>query len=521
MNLDPSLLEPLLAILFGALAGGLTNAVAIWMLFHPYRPWGLGPLKIQGAIPKNRSRLARTVGRTVGQRLLTPDDLRQQLGAPEIRRAFDQAVKSFVRKQLDVERGPLRRELPPALVAELEEILAQLAAVMATRLADFAATPEFRDNLTRLVDLAASHLADRPVAELLTEARRTAIREKAARLLENAASSPEVERLFEDWLERQLERYLSDPVPLLERLPPAAVAAVEEAVADYLPSVLDRLTRALANPEARQRTQRALHELFQRFARDLLLHERLVARLLVTEKTIARLLDAFEREGAEQLVRLLDEPAMRSELALSINQALVAFLRRPVREIVARFNPEHARAVARRAAVYIAQIFKHPETRNYLVTRLDEVLAKTEERTLGELLNRIPADRLAELASEAVSAAPVRGWLESGAKATFRALLERPVGRITTLLPPERLERTAAALSDTLWEWTQRQVPDIVQQIDLESTVERKVMSFSLERIEELVRQTTQRELDLIVRLGYVLGAIVGTVAYLVSRLVA
>ena len=35
-----------------------------------------------------------------------------------------------------------------------------------------------------------------------------------------------------------------------------------------------------------------------------------------------------------------------------------------------------------------------------------------------------------------------------------------------------------------------------------------------------IVRATTQRELDLIVRLGYLLGAIVGTAAYAVSLLV-
>jgi uncharacterized membrane protein YheB (UPF0754 family) len=511
----------LLTILFGALAGGLTNAVAIWMLFHPYRPWGLGPLKIQGAIPKNRSRLARTVGRTVGQRLLTPQDLKNRLAAPQIRKAFDQAVKNFVRSQLDVERGPLRAELPPALVAELEGILATLAASTAARLADFAATPEFRDTLSRLLDRAASDLSDRPMGELLTAAHRTAIRDKAAQLLESATSSPEMERALQDWLELQLERLSRDPAPLLERLPPALVAALEEAVADYLPSLLDRLARILANPEARQRTQHALHELFQRFARDLLLHQRLVARLLITEKTISHLLDTFEREGAEQLARLLEEPAMRAELARSINQALVAFLHRPLGEIITHLGPGRARAAARTAAAYLAQMLKHPETRSYLVSRLDEALAKTEERTLGELLNRIPATPLAELASQVVSAAPLRNWLESGAKAALQALLDRPVGKLSAIVPPERWEGTAAALGEVLWDWTQKQLPDMVQRIDLESMVEGKVMSFSLERLEELVRQTTQKELDLIVRLGYLLGAIVGTAAYLVSRLVS
>ena len=46
-----------LYILFGALTGGLTNTIAIWMLFHPYEPprllgkWRL--MFFQAAVPMN------------------------------------------------------------------------------------------------------------------------------------------------------------------------------------------------------------------------------------------------------------------------------------------------------------------------------------------------------------------------------------------------------------------------------------------------------------------------------------
>ena len=72
---QPLWVEALTTIGFGALAGGITNAVAVWMLFHPYERRGWGPFAIQGAIPKNRARLAKAIGKTVGQRLLSQDDL--------------------------------------------------------------------------------------------------------------------------------------------------------------------------------------------------------------------------------------------------------------------------------------------------------------------------------------------------------------------------------------------------------------------------------------------------------------
>jgi uncharacterized membrane protein YheB (UPF0754 family) len=49
--------------------------------------------------------------------------------------------------------------------------------------------------------------------------------------------------------------------------------------------------------------------------------------------------------------------------------------------------------------------------------------------------------------------------------------------------------------------------------------VEQKVRGFSTQRMEEIVRNVTQKELDLIVKLGYWLGGVVGVVAFLINLL--
>jgi uncharacterized membrane protein YheB (UPF0754 family) len=49
--------------------------------------------------------------------------------------------------------------------------------------------------------------------------------------------------------------------------------------------------------------------------------------------------------------------------------------------------------------------------------------------------------------------------------------------------------------------------------------VEQKVQGFSTARMEEIVRTVTQRELDLIVRLGYWLGGLVGLIAFGLNQL--
>jgi uncharacterized membrane protein YheB (UPF0754 family) len=514
-------LEALITIAFGALAGGITNAVAIWMLFHPYQPRGVGRLMIQGAIPKNRSRLAKTVGRTVGQRLLAPEDLARQLAAPEVRLAFDRAVRAFVEAVLEDERRSLRDELPPGVLAEIEQAFGGLAPTLAQRFATLAGTEEFQAGLRHALERATRELADRPVSEVLTVERRAALRQRVEQWVGAAAASAELESTLCGWFARQLERLQEDHTPLLDRLPASLVGTVERAIASYLPVALDRLAALLANPDARHRIQRALHDLFQRFAQDLLLHERIVARLVVTERTIARLLDTFEREGVDHLTHLLDEPAMRTEVARSINDAVVNFLQRPLAEHLANLGPERRDRIAETAANYAARALRDPATRAFAIDRLDAALAAAEHRTLGDVLRHIPPDRAAIWLARAAGTPEVRAWLEEGVSAALAGLLDRPIGRPSAWLPEGASERIATQLSAALWDWIQRQVPLVVAQLDVEAMVEQKVLGFSMERLEQLVRQTTQRELDLIVWLGYVLGAVVGAAAWGVQVLIA
>jgi uncharacterized membrane protein YheB (UPF0754 family) len=516
---DAPWLQALVTIAFGALAGGITNAIAIWMLFHPHDARGPGRFTIQGAIPKNRGRLAKTIGRTVGERLLTPADLADQLSSPGVREAFDTTVRQMVRDLLETDRGPLRAELPTAVVQELETLLAGLGPGLADRLAEFAATERFRDAVQGFLARSAVAFADRPVSEVLTEARRAVLRERVESWVAQSVASDDLEHALRDWLDRHLVRLAGDPTPLIERLPPGLVAAVERAISGYMPVALDRLGGVLRDPVARARIERTLHALFQRFVRDLALHERIVARLVVTDRTITRLLDNLGREGSEQIGDLLDEPAVREQVADHLADAVLSFLRKPLSEHAVALGPERIEGLRDAAARAILASLRDAGTRAYAIERLDRALTAAERRTWGELLEKLPPDRAATWLSDALRSSQTREWIAEGWTAATTALLDRPIGRPAGLLGEGTADRLADRLTPALWGWIERQVPVLVARLDIQGMVEQKVLGFSLTRIEEIVRATTQRELDLIVRLGFVLGGLVGLSAFGVQLL--
>ena len=127
-------------------------------------------------------------------------------------------------------------------------------------------------------------------------------------------------------------------------------------------------------------------------------------------------------------------------------------------------------------------------------------------------MKRVPQERLSGwLLTAARSEAAGKAYRE-GAHRLVSTLLDRPIGTPSLWLPERAPERIEGALGDPVWEWLQTQVPDVVQRIDVARRVEEKVLDFPTPRMEELVRKVTDRELKLIVRLGYVLGAFIGIV---------
>jgi uncharacterized membrane protein YheB (UPF0754 family) len=306
----------LVNVVSGTLAGGITNTIAVWMLFNPKQK----RFGIQGAIPKNQARLARSLGKTVGERLVTPGDLQEELGRPELRGAFEHK-----------------------LVEVIDEIL----------------------------------------------------------------------------VSRE---------PLIDKVPPQVVSAMEGAMGSYLPVAMGKLGSFLGQPTTRIKLRSALHGLFNRFVEDLKFHERVLAKLMMSERKMEAALDAIETDGVEQLVVLLDEPVIREEITKTIHDALLAYLQKPISEII------------------------------------------------GDVARTAQSD-------------------------------------------PEAARKLAHSTAPLIWDWIHAQLPSLVQRLDVQSMVERKVLAFSVDRVEELLRTVIDKELKLIIVSGYVLGALVGAATYFLPRL--
>ena len=299
-----------LDVFLGSVSGGVTSWVAVVMIFRPYER----TLGLHGAVPKNKARLAKTIGKTVGERLLTPADIVDELQRSGLREAIETKLTAVAIDALERDRGPLRELLPAAVVAEIERMIADAGPDAAAAYERYVASEAFEDQVRAFVARSRRDgTADEASTELTTE-RRTGIAEKAA------------------------------------------------------------------------------------------------------------------------------------GLAAGI---------------------------------------------------IDDVIVKWALRAAR-------SERARVMAVEAVRDAGI-------------ALLDRPLGRLGRWLPDDASRRLVATAAPAVWEQIIEKLPALLETVDIPGMVERKVLGFSTQRVEEIVRGVTQRELNLIVQLGYVLGGAIGAAQFAVE----
>ena len=512
--MNDGLILSVLTVVFGAMAGGLTNSIAIWWLFHPYDTPRLGKRDfklLQGAIPKNQARLAAAIGRTVGTRLLTPEDLSKTFSDETVRDAFDEHLSGFLDAILNTERGSLRDLIPERMHDQTEQIIQEVVDFGLVRLHEYLDSDRFAETLVERADEIVKAIADEPVAGILTPARESAISEAVEDWIAGAVESEDFGTAIDDYLSRASQRLLEPRRTFEEVLPLGLVGAVEKGIAAYLPIAIRRLGSTLEDDQARTKFEHFIHELLHQFLGDLKFHQRVVAKLIITESSVDKVLDTIEAEGADRLAEILQDETIQDAMAQGINDAIVDFLRKPVASVLGGQDDPSVVDARQTLTGWFVGIAQDPASRAFLVEKLEGALDGMGARTWGEVFEKLPPERLADWLVGAARSEAAETLYREVATRLATSLPDRPIGTPSNWLPAESARKLEEAMGDPVWEWLQTQVPAVIEQIDIAGRVEQKVLDFPPAKMEELVRKVTHKELRLIVQMGYVLGGIIGT----------
>lgn len=521
----PFLAPPLL----GAMIGYVTNYIAIRMLFRPLRAWRLFGVRVPltpGIIPSKREELARRIGDMVGSHLVTPEEVARALQRPGFQAELRQAVAGKLGDLLDRELGPVAELVPEKLRGRFRELTETLRWKAVRALFDYLESSAFKARLTDWLQQKTDEILAREPAGMLGSLQRAAVerhlRRKAVAWLQSGKVGRQAGRLADE----QLQKLLESRQPLRNFIPRELIEGVEGWIEQELPPLLERLLALLQDPETRKRLAERIQQAIGEFAGSLGVMGNLVAGFL-TPETIARHLPGLLERAGEELERCLAEEQTRRKVAAAVRERFDLLLEKSPAELLANVPYGRMARVRRFIRARVVVTLRGAAAAKALENLIDRLLDPLRQRTLGELLTGLlppgglPRARqaLSDRLLAAISSPAARAAIDRELAALAENwLFTRPLGRLSARLSSEVRLEIEEGLHAQLVQLLCREVPPLVDSLDIRRMVEGKINSLDILAVENLLLGIMQEQFKYINLFGALLGGLIGAMNLLLMR---
>ncbi len=515
----PWLMPPLL----GALIGYVTNYIAIRMLFRPLHPWRLFGLRLPltpGIIPAKRGELAQRMGQMVGSHLLTADDVRQALEKPAFNRELKGAVNDKLKSFLDRELGPLETLVPDNYQRRFRELVTTMRAKAVMAVTGYLDSDAFETQLRNFIREKGDALLARDLESFLTPARYQEVQSHLDTRLTTILHAPETASNVERFVDERLERLLQSDRSLRDLLPGDLVEVLLQQVEREVPPLLERFGGLLYDPDFRQRLVERARQGIDAFLDSLGGLAGLLSGFVNLDQIYNRIPEFLDKAG-EEISHWLREDKTQQQVAVMLRERLEGILDKPLSRFLEKAPYEKVAGARRFLSERSVEAIQSRRTAEVLLGFAEKGLQRIKDRSFRSLLDQnLPAegvnrmqdelgDQLLKLArsSEAATAidAVIKDKLEDW-------LFQCPLGRLSERLPTDVLEELEEGLYRQVGEVLQKEVPPLIETLNISRMVEEKVNQLDILQVEDLLMGIMKEQFKYINLFGAVLGFLIGLI---------
>jgi uncharacterized membrane protein YheB (UPF0754 family) len=515
----PYLAPPLL----GALIGYVTNYIAIRMLFRPLRPWHLCGVRLPltpGIIPAKREELAARIGEMVGSHLVTSDEVAGALERPGFQQEMRQAVCARLGDFLDRELDAPASLVPDKLRGRFREMVEGLQWKAVREVFAYLESPAFEERLQAFLQRKGDELLARDPAGLLSLARRADLERQLRSRVSGWLRSANMARAIARLADEQLDELLASERPLRELLPRELSESAQIWIEGQLPPLLERLVALLQEPEVRERLVVRAQQAVEGFLESLGGLSGLLSGFLGPDKIAQYLPGLLDRAG-EEIGRCLAEEGARRRVATLVVERLDGLLERSPADLLAGVPYGRMARLRRFVRARVTLLVRGDNAGRAIDALLSALLDRLRTRSCGELLEEMLPEGGVTRARAALAAKLLDLLRSPAARETVSSelaalaekwLFERPLGRLSARLTSEVRCELEDGLHAQLMQLLVREVPPLVDSLDVRRMVEDKVNSLDILKVEGLLLGIMQEQFKYINLFGALLGALIGLV---------
>ena len=513
----PYILPPLL----GALIGYVTNYIAIRMLFRPLHPWRIAGIRVPltpGIIPSQRHELARKMGEMVGSHLLTSNDVATALEKPLFRQKLQLAVSEKLDHFMGQSLGPAISLLPQRFHNRFYDLLDVLRWKFIKSIRTYIAAPTFEKKLNQFCLSQLNQFLHNDLACFLTPERYQQGREHVEQRLQQWLKSDSVAQNVASFIDTQSEQLIRSNKSLKQLLPEDLQNVLLAQLEQEIPQLLNHFSTTLDDPQMRKTMEEKVRQGIDGFIESIEGLSAIIAAFFDMEKVYTRLPEFMDKASDELRVWLRSEK-VHHDVASALRERLEHWLDQPISSYLEQMPYEKVAGMKRFLREHGVNFVQSDTTRQHMIEWLERGVDGIKDRPFAELLAQIGTDESAEIIAQQISTTLLQLAQSESLQQSFDRELqlkinywiaERPLGELATRLPSDARDELHHGLFEQLIILLKKEIPPLVDTLDIRLIVEEKVNSLDILQVEDLLMGIMKEQFKYINLFGALLGMLIG-----------
>jgi uncharacterized membrane protein YheB (UPF0754 family) len=466
-------------------------------------------------IPRHRERLAQSIGKAVGNELVSQETVFNALFETDF---FQRKVEGFVTAYTDELLSTVYPSFIDALPAGARAPVLDTIFLLQYRLAEYITallkSAETAAAIERFVgqqvdELLARRLADTVSEEAFDQVLRF-IEERFQRLVSEAGFATKVR----DFVSGRLDDLARSDTTLAEMFTPDTVAFIK----DRINRQVSPIVHELADIATSQGTRKQIGTLIKREVDEYYEHLSLFKKIFISRERIHREVDDLVNKTLpKRIEEYLRGEAFEQQAQTFLGSTIENVLARPLNGMIGQIEPERLELIKTQVADRILELVQSPRLTISVSAYATDALSGLRPKTLHALLlqlNPDSAERVKSFLTKSllsfVSRDDTARTINSILTAQVERLLIAPIGKLGDHLSEHSVKRATDTLVERVTAAARQRLPAAIAEFDVGGLVRQKVSEYPVEKLESLILSVAQHHLKTIELFGAVIGFFIG-----------
>lgn len=483
----------IIPIIVGAIIGYFTNWLAIKMLFRPHNEIRILGFRLPftpGLIPKERYRMSKSIGKTVGEHLLTPEKIREVLSSKEAKLGFKNWIKTKIKnlqknsntgynvlKELNINDNRKSSNIKYKII---DNILLNLG-----------------NNKIRnvILDFIENEIYDKNKDVFIKE-----IQTKGKNNLKGFLKSKEIESFVNENINEKFKEFKDDNRMLKEIIPNNMVYQIDNIIFENRDRIADNIRSFLHDPNIKKKLEFGIYGLIEENTSKLI--TTFLSTEIILEKMVQALYNYIDSESSEELLFFF--------INSSVEKVLDTKLSTISKELKNIYSKDTEKLVINSL---IERLSKDENIEKVINLLIDNIKLKDDiiKLNLRNLVNKKIDENLKSI--------ELRESLLKILDIIINNLLEKPIEDLFENIDEVQIDKTITFIEEIIYKYGENTLLELINIFNVSKIVEEQINSFEVEYTEELILDIAERELMAITRLGALLGGIMGLLSPLLQLL--